>query len=295
MRHNASKWLFMAMGLALTSGSAVSAAVTASDNADNAAYNSGWNNGSNGGSGFQPWAFASFADSGQTGGFVATTSNTDLNAIRSPNRAWGSFSNQGFSPRSAFYRTFSSSGPLDTDTLVNFQTVSVLLENGGLQSGEVSWVGVGLRSGTGNAEPFAGGGTLNFASPSAPFLFGFRGGQNTYRIFDAGGEFDTGIGFRNDGLRIEFQLLDRATGNYQLRVTTLFNTTTSTFNRSVGASAGGTLNTLGLYNYNAGRPSDTGNLFGENAYFNSISVVPTPGVGAMLGLGGVMALRRRRN
>jgi hypothetical protein len=286
----------LACAAGLSVGAIVSsalAAVPASDNADEATYSSGWNNGQNGGSGFQPWVFSNFADSGATGGFPAA-SNADLNAIKSPNRAWGTFSNQGFSPRSAFYRPFSSGPGSSSDALVNLQTLTVFMENGGIQSAEPAWVGVGLRSGTGIAEPFSGGGIPNFASPLNPFLFGFRGGQTTYHIFDAGGDFDTGIGFVNSGLKVEFQLLDQSSGAYQLKVTTLFNSAVSTFNRSVGATAGSTLNTLGLFNYNAGRDTDANTAFGQNAYFNSISIVPAPSSIALLGLGGLLAGRRRR-
>lgn len=275
----------LAVGMFATASSM--AALAALDSAADSAYSGGWNAGQNGGFGFGAWVFADFQDGGTAGRFRATSSNADANNILTANAGWGTFANGGRTPAFAAYRPFLADG--GTSALVNAQTFTVFMENGGIASN--GFAGVGLRTGTGPAEPFSldSNRSPQFGQANNPFLFGFRGGQGNYIIWDAQSAtgFDTGIAFRDSGLRVDFTLVDASTGQYNLYITDLANTANnwSFLGRSVGAASGNQLNTAGVYNLNSRN---------ANAYFNRLAVIPTPGAAALMGLGGLLAARRRR-
>lgn len=253
------------------------AALPASDNADDPAYNAGWNSGSNGGTGWFPWVINVDQAQGFAGTFTAGGGNGDLNNIKSPNRAWGTYANSNGTQKVAAYRRLTGDA-FNSANLVNGQKITIFQENGNIQPGGF----VGMIFGPTNYgafQPFSGGlsGTLNGQA-----LFGFFGGDNNYKIVDALGTLDTGIGFTDAGLKVEFTLNNVNTGNYSLRVTRLSDSAVFNFNnRQVSGGVDG----IGLFNYDA--------EFNDQ-FFNSVALIPAPGAAALLGLGGLCAARRRR-
>lgn len=263
-------------------------AIPAADNADDPAYNGfSWANGSNGGFGFLPWAIqtAPGAGGGNAGTYTQNVGNSGLQDIGSPNRAWATFANGGNTPNKvAAHRRFDNTSSQFPASLVNLQTIAASMENSdNLNSGQTpGWVGMIFGS-SGTIDPFGGGstGTLNGA-----FGFGFRGGENTYKIYDAFGVFDTGLTFTNRGINVSFQMLNTLNGSYRATITPLGPSPQSPVVRN--GQIFGAIDGFSFYNwgFNGGN--------GDDNFFNNISIVPTPGATALLGLAGLCGMRRRR-
>ncbi|HVU62938.1 MAG TPA: hypothetical protein VHC70_03110 [Phycisphaerales bacterium] len=267
--------LTCAAGLALCAPAFAS--LPASDNADDPAYSGGWTGGTNGGYGWFPWVINVDQASGFAGTFLAGAGNGDLNNIKSPNHAWGIYANNGGVQRVAAYRRLTGDA-FNTNNLVNGQTITIFQENGSIQGGGF----VGMSFGAANLaalDPFSLG--LS-GSPNGQSTFGFFGGDNDYKIIDADGTLDTGIGFTDAGLRVDFTLVNTSSGAYNMTVTRLSDNTVFNFN---GRHINGGIDSIGLYNYDA--------EFNDQ-FFNSVAIVPGPGSMALLGLGGLLAARRRR-
>ncbi|HMN42157.1 MAG TPA: hypothetical protein PKE29_15030 [Phycisphaerales bacterium] len=271
-------WLTCAAGLAVGAiASPTLASLPASDNADDAAYAGGWNAGTNGGSGWFPWVMNVDQAGGFAGTFQAGAGNGDLNNIKSPNNAWGMYGNNNGVQKVAAYRRLTGDA-FNTNNLVNGQTITIFQENGSIQSGGF----VGMSFGAANlatTDPFSGG---LVGTPNGQSTFGFFGGDANYRLTDADGALDTGIPFTDAGLRVDFQLLNSNLGSYNLTVTRLSDSMVFNFNNR---HINGGIDSIGLYSYDA--------EFNDQ-FFNSVSIVPTPASIGVLGLGGLLAARRRR-
>lgn len=265
-------------GLAIA-GSAM-ASIPANDNADNSTYTTGnnWLSGQNGGTGWGPWVFNTFNPTGSVGSFLGGSGNGDLQDIKSPNKAWGSFANGAGTQAFAAYRRLQGD-TFNTANLVNGQTVAISLEHGNIQNGGFAGVGFGAPS-FGIASPYSSGltGSANFQT-----LVGFFGGSSFYQVRDPAGTLTTSIPFSDRGLRIEFTLNNANTGDYTLKLTRI--DTPSITQTITGRQINGGIDSIGLYNYD----TEQGDV-----YFNQFSVVPAPASVALLGLGGLVAARRRR-
>lgn len=267
--------LTCAAGLALAAPAF--AALPAGDNADDLAYAGGWVGGTNGGFGWFPWVMQVDQGAGFAGTFRAGGTNADLNNIKSPNHAWGMYGNNNGAQKVAAYRRLTGDA-FNTNNLVNGQTISIYQENGSIQNG--GFVGMSFgASNLGTTDPFSGG---IVGVPNGQSTFGFFGGDANYRLTDADGVLDTGIGFTNAGVRVDFTLINTNTGLYNLTVTRLSDSAVFNFN---GRHINGGIDSIGLYSYDA--------EFNDQ-FFNSVSIVPGPGSMALLGLGGLLAARRRR-
>jgi hypothetical protein len=272
------KTVLSSLIVAALAGSAF-AAIPNGDIADNSPYpTNNWTGGQNGGFGWGNWVHQVSTGGAFAGAFTAGNSNGDLEDIKSPNHAWGSFANGNGQQKFAAFRRLQGDD-FNTANLVNFQSIIMSIEHGDIQNGGFAGMGWGARSFS-NADPRASG--LSGALFDQA-LFGFYGGQSNYTLQDALGTLDTGIPFTNRGLRVTFTLTNSLTGTYDLTVERLgpspqvwnFN------NRQIN----GGIDAISLYNFDA--------EFG-NVYFNSVSLIPAPGAAALLGLGGLLAARRRR-
>jgi hypothetical protein len=95
------------------------------------------------------------------------------------------------------------------------------------------------------------------------FQFYFVGGDSTYTIWDNAGARDTGIPYTGTGLHLEFMLTSADTYTLVVRDNTTGETTV--FDGALAAS--GTLDSIALFNNNAG----SGPSF--DAFFNSLEII----------------------
>lgn len=222
----------------------------AADIAGFAAYNGGWTNGSNGGWGFGGWTLRTSSGSSSSNGFF-TGLSTGNDGGSTPGidtgRSWGMYANHGAT--SVAYRVFSSSLPVGA-------TFKLDTDNGYLDTG--SSAGVVLRNGTASS-------STADAATGARFMFYFIGGDSTYTIWDSSGAYNSGIPYTSTGLRLAFALT--SVDGYALTVTDNATGATYTFSGTLGGTAGTTLDSVALFNNNAG----TGQNF--DAFFNSMEVV----------------------
>lgn len=262
---------------ALLLASSAFAAIPNDDIADNSPYTSAnWAAGQNGGFGWGNWVHQVSAPTGFAGAFTAQFEG-DLNNIKSPTRAWGSFANGSGVQKFAAFRRLQGDD-FNTANLLNGQSITMSIEHGGIQQGGFAGMGWGSRSFT-DADPQSGG--ISGATKDQA-LFGFYGGTSNYSLTDSLGTLDTGIGFTDAGLRVTFTLTNSLSGSYSLSVVRLSDNAVFNFpNRQIS----GGIDAISLYNYDAEE---------ANVYFNSISLIPAPGAAALLGLGGLIAARRRR-
>jgi hypothetical protein len=134
-------------------------------------------------------------------------------------------------------------------------TFTVDLDNGFINTGNA--VGFVLRNGNASS-------TVADYLTGARFQFYFVGGDSTYTISDNAGAQDTGIPYTGTGLHLELTLT--STDTYTLIVTDNATGVTTTFAGTLAGS--GTLDSLALFNSNAG----SGSSF--DAFFNSLEVKP---------------------
>ncbi len=241
-----------------------------SDSADDPAYSGGWTNGSNGGSGFGPWTVGGIDDNNDgtnnAGVFIGSSANNgdgDTNSdgdIDSSGDAWGTFANTDDLAQGV--RSLSG-------TLSVGQTFSIDMDNGFVDGA----VGVGLQNNTGR--------TL--------WEFFFQGGQANYRVSDAAGVNDTGIGFTDEGVSLDFTLTT-ATG-YSLGIEDGNGNTDTVTGTLLNPAGGQDIAQVRVFNFNGGGGAS------NDAFFNNMAVVPEPGTMALFGIAtaGLVALRRRRS
>lgn len=279
--------LMGAVSMMAVAGSAFGSLIAA-DNAAQTAYNSGFNTGANGfvsgfgGSSGNGWGSAwtisltNPGNSGQNGTFVASsTGNGDGlddgkdssggaitgaandGDINTAGRAWGLYANSGQTVSAV--RSFSGAFELQ-------QRFRLDMDTGYQQTGAT--VGFGLRNSSGQ----------NL------FELYFIGGQTNYTV-NATGLSGSLPSYTTEGMSIEFYLVTPTTFSVTLtRRDGVAGTVTGTL---LSAAGGSGIEQVRLFNFNGG----SGNA--NNAYFNSVSI-PTPGAGALMGLGGLMLARRRR-
>lgn len=219
------------------------------DNTSDPAYAGGWFYGDNGGSGFGPWIFTGNAPiNSQWNGFYigSSTNNGDGSepGIDVNGESWGLYANNG--NLATAYRSF--------DSLKVGQSFALSMENGYIDSG--NWIGFALRNGN------ATDGPLDYDTGSR-FQFWFIGGYSDYYINDAGQQ-DTGIFFTDSGMRLVFTLTSADT--YSLQVVQKASSTTNTYTGTLGGAAGSGINSISLFNINAGS-SPYNDLF-----FNSFEI-----------------------
>ena len=267
-------------GLAL--GSVANAALIASDSAADSAYDSGWFNGSNGGSGFGPWSLSvSINDGDRNGFFVGSSANNGTapsGNIDTAGRSWGAYANGSDGVNNALavaYRPF-------TGSLSVGQTLTLSMDNGFIDNSYL--VGFSLM----NADPATPIPFGALPNNNTRFQFSFTGGESNYELklgagVDGVTTVDTGTGFTADGLNLSFTLL--ASDEYSFSVNG-----GSPITGTLGGTSGEALNGIALFNYRAGTGAS------NDAFFNSMAIVPEPGTGLLVGLGlfGIAARRRRR-
>ena len=168
--------------------------------------------------------FSVFSSSGGSG----TNSGVFTGASDIGNPAWGFFAS-GNETSEALYDI--SGGALTVG-----QTLSFDIDNGGVGTGGV--VGVGLQ---------------NISNANNRFEFLFVGGDSNYVYNDNSGGNDSGIGFTDSGLAIDFTLT--GTNTYSLDVKPS-GSTTSNFTGTLGGTAGSGVDRIRFFNFNAGSTSN---------------------------------------
>jgi hypothetical protein len=118
------------------------------------------------------------------------------------------------------------------------------------------------------------------------FEFLFIGGGADYSAF--GSSFDdTGVGYTEGGLNLAFTLT--GADSYSLSISNHANQLVTIHTGTLGGTAGNGIDSIALYNQNAGEGG------AADAYFNSLAIVPEPSTYllAIAGLAGLWAVRRR--
>jgi hypothetical protein len=133
------------------------------------------------------------------------------------------------------------------------------MRNGYIDTGNT--VGFVLRNGN------VTGSYSNYNTGSR-FEFFYLGGDssNSYKVVDAGGQQNIGVGFTGTGLRLTFTLT--GTNTYTLLTVDNASRATNTFSGTLGGS--NTVDSIALYNRNAGSTST------NDAFFNSLQITVGP-------------------
>jgi hypothetical protein len=204
--------------------------------------------------------------SGSNGFFVGSSTNNGAGTspgIDMAGKSWGIYANSG--NYTAAYRAFAS--PIPTGG-----TFRVDVDNGYIDSGQS--VGFVLRNGNASSAP----GDYNVG---ARFEFLFLGGTASYAVVDSTGYRPLGVPWTPTGLHLVFTL--NTADTYTLQ--TIDNASGAT-NTITGTLTGiGSLDSLALYNRNAGSGSD------HDAYFNSLQILSPRAGGGGCKMGFIFAGR----
>ena len=240
------------------------------DNAADPAYSCGWimpivawngsiyTNGITGGTGFGPWKLTATGviGSSSNGFYIGSSTNNasrSLPGIDVNNQSWAIYaSSNNFA---AAYRAFAN-GPLPVGG-----TFQIDLDNGFIDTN--SSVGLVIRNGNVSSSP------SDFEA-GARFEFVLIGGDssNSYKIVDAQGLQNIGVPFTDTGLHLVFTL--NTTNTYTLLTIDNASNKTNTFAGALTGPAGSTLDSIALYNLNAGVGA------AHDCFFNSLAVVNLP-------------------
>ena len=203
----------------------------AMDDAGQTAYGDGWISGDDGGIG---WGGGWDLVGGDNAGlFIATSAgNANLN-LSSP--SFGMYANSGDLAQAI--------RPL-AQPLTTGKTLRVELENGLINTSNS--VGFALQNGAGELL----------------FECYFYGGEQSYRVTDSLGNRDSGVGYTDEGISIEFGLTGPT--NYEAQVT---GTNGVTLSGGLVSQADQEIRRLRFWNYSAGGGED------HNAYFNNLLVM----------------------
>lgn len=256
--------LLAAVAIGPMIGHSLRAAVIGADTAAHSAYNGGWTNGSNGGSGFGPWALTPQPNSNNAGFFIGSSANNGDGGGNAPppsdidtsGESWGLYANSG--------QTGAAVRPL-TGALALNQSIRFDYDNGWIDNG----------------------GTVGFS-----FLAGgeerlgltFVGGEQNYFVQDASGPVDTGIGFTDEGMQIEFAPI--STDRYAISIAPRGGAPV-VLRGDLAGTAGSDIDSIRFFNTNAGPGSQ------RDVFVNSLLVLPEP-AGLGLLVAAAAALRRRR-
>jgi hypothetical protein len=252
------------------------AAVPAFDSAADPVYNDGWQSGDNGGFGFMPWNLVALGTS--SGHFVASsTGNGDGiddgstrgvandRDIDTAGRAWGMFASVDTNSDGAGALRELTGGPLSIG-----QSLLIDMDNGFIDAAGLNSVGVQFLVADGNE-----------------VYFRFEGGDSNYEVFvnNSAISTTTALGFADEGLTLQLT----RTGFDTLDLTaTLRNGDSQTLPLNMTGSDGAAIFGVFLNNDSAGAgPS-------QDAFFNSMSVIPEPASVSLLALGTFSLITKRK-
>jgi hypothetical protein len=232
------------------------------DLAADGAYSGGWTNGCNGWTGLGPWTLtATSTNAGNDGFFLGSSTNNAFGSSPGidtgglawgiyngnfPARSWGMYANTGNTATA--YRAFAN-GPVPVGGVFR-----VDMDTGFIDAS--SSVGFALCNGNASGSPAA-------YTNGARFIFEYigQGAVNSYKVVDAGGLHNIGVGFTGAGLHLVFQLT--ATNTYTLLTIDNASGATNTFS---GTLVGDPLQSVALFDNNAGSGPD------HDTYFNSLQL-----------------------
>lgn len=221
------------------------------DDASQPAYAGGWFSGANGGTGFGPWLFTGLNAINNSGNGFYIGSSTNAGGGEGPGidtggKSWGLYAYNNC--YATAYRTFAY-GSLGVG-----QTFSFNMDNGYINGGG-PYVGFVLRNGD------AAGGPFDYVT-GWRFQFVFFGGSSDYQLYDNSGQQDSGIFFTDTGLRFAFTLKTADTYCFQV----IQNGVTNCFNGTLNGTPGSPINSIALFNFNAGASPE------NDCFFNSFKV-----------------------
>jgi hypothetical protein len=256
--------LLAVVAVGLMTGPPLRAAVIGADTAANSAYNGGWTNGSNGGSGFGPWTLTPQPNGNNAGFFIGSSANNGDGGANAPppgdidtsGESWGLYANSG--------QTSEAVRPL-TGTLAVNQFIRLDYDNGWIDNGG----SVGFS--------FLAGGEERLRLT-------FVGGEQNYTLHDASGPRDTGVGFTDEGMQIDFD--PDSPDQYGISISPRGGTSV-VLRGDLAGTAGSGIDSIRFFNTNAGPGSQ------RDVFVNSLLVLPEPaGLGLLIVAAG--GLRRRR-
>ncbi|MEI6083829.1 MAG: choice-of-anchor tandem repeat GloVer-containing protein, partial [Verrucomicrobiota bacterium] len=221
--------------------------VSAWDTAAEDAYSGGWTTGSNGGYGFNPWTLTGIGS--HFGYFIGSSTNNagvSQPGIDTSGMSWSAFADGD--SYTAAYRTFAAG------SLAVGQSLLLNLDNGYIDNGQT--VGFALRTGNASSGP-------DDYNVGARFEFFFLGGRANYQVADTA-VHDLGTGYTGTGKRLVFTLT--TADAYTLLTIDNANGTTNTFSGTLGGTLGTTVDSIAIYNRNAGNGPNF------DAYFNSLQI-----------------------
>jgi hypothetical protein len=208
------------------------------DSTINPAYSNAWTSGSNGGRGFGPWTLMETSTNISSDGFFigsSTNNGNGTNDIDVGGRSWGLYANGG--DLAVAYRAFSNS-------LAIGGALRIDMDNGYVNA--TGTVGFVLRNGNVTSNP-----TNYTTGTRLQFLYVGFDSSNSYKVVDSGGEHNLGVPFTGTGLHLLFTLNN--TNTYTLlTIDNASGTTNSTFGGTLAGTAGSTVDSIALFNNNAG-------------------------------------------
>jgi alpha-amylase len=224
------------------------------DNAADPAYGgtNNWSNSSNGGINFDPWVLMKTSANGSRNGFFIGLSTGDsphvAPGIDTGGGSWGIYANG--SNTATVYRAFAI-GPVQ----VGGQLL-IDMDNG-LNDTAGSAVGFTLRNGDTTNSP-------SDYTTGARLQFYLAGGSADYTVVDTAGAYDSGVPLTYTGMHLIFTL--GTNDSYTLAIITNGSGSTNTVNGTLGGTSSSTLDSIALFNHNAGSGAS------HNVFFNSLSV-----------------------
>ena len=249
-------WVFLTLCALAHGGEPVP---VAQDDATQPAYSGGWTNASNGGSGFAGWNFQTLSGTGDSyAGFyiVSASDHPDLKGAAKDGKAFALFANGVNFESATAFRAFTTPLAVGQSVSVTWQT-GVFEKKFDVDSDIQGSVGIALRTGT------AASGIDDY-NVGARFEFGTYKDVANYQVYDGQEDHDTGVPFSDGGVRLKFTLT--APDLYDLEITTLADQKTTTLSgRKLAGAAGGSINSLCLFDRNWEK---------NDAYFNDLEVLP---------------------
>jgi uncharacterized repeat protein (TIGR03803 family) len=223
------------------------------DNAADPVYSGGWTNGSNGGYGFGPWKLTATSLNVNTNGYIVGTSTNNAfgtsPGIDTFGQSWGIYAYGG--NYTAAYRTFADG------SLAVGQSLLLSMDNGYIDNGQSD--GFVLRTGNASSTPI----DYNVGSRFEFFYLGFDP-TDSYKVVDSSGVHNIGTGFTGTGKRLVFTL--NTADTYTLLTIDNATGTTNSFSGTLAGSAGSPVDSIAMYNRNAGNGTN------YYAFFNSLQI-----------------------